>query len=351
MSMELADKLYTSTQVADILGVSLRTLYRYMEDSKIQSMRTASGRHRFTRDQIFEFLNTDQQSTFTPGVPDEVLQEPHATSVAPRFAPQAPTKPESVNPFSQSPASSTFSRQETTTASPTPTTGTQTPPFTTAGPNANQANVAPVTSPSYKVPDTQPTSPWIKTEPLVGRQNPVDQTAVPFTGSTPQDRIVKPIEPVQKTEQPVSQILPASVPRSETAPEPTPGVRYYKSDFADLIELAKRVKETANLKDLEYAFTLYAGLSLHFLIKPFTLLHIYANPEDIQIWKNELRLTSVSDKKEANIAVIVNTDIVFVPVKEIGGFKVVDDKVLLRDLSDQKEEELLGQFRQYLSNA
>ena len=60
MALELKDKLYTSTQVADILGVSLRTLYRYMEDVKIKSMRTASGRHRFTKDQILEFLNAGQ---------------------------------------------------------------------------------------------------------------------------------------------------------------------------------------------------------------------------------------------------------------------------------------------------
>ncbi|PJA40262.1 hypothetical protein CO178_02480, partial [candidate division WWE3 bacterium CG_4_9_14_3_um_filter_34_6] len=120
-------------------------------------------------------------------------------------------------------------------------------------------------------------------------------------------------------------------------------------DFNDLIELAKKIKDVASTKDIEYAFTLYAGLSLHFLIKPFTLLHIYANPEDMQILKDELRLTAVQNKEDANLGIIVNTDIVFVPTKEIGGFKVVEDKVLLRDLSQKNDEELVRQFRQHLT--
>ena len=69
MPIELQDKLYTSAQVADILGVSLRTLYRYMEDGRIQSMRTASGRHRFTKEQIVDFLNA---GNFDPEVDNDL---------------------------------------------------------------------------------------------------------------------------------------------------------------------------------------------------------------------------------------------------------------------------------------
>ena|SRR3989344_4137518 len=127
-------------------------------------------------------------------------------------------------------------------------------------------------------------------------------------------------------------------------------VRYYKSEYTDLIELARKIKELAGSRDMEYAFTLYAGLSLHFLIKPFTLLHIYANPEDMQVWKDGLKLSPAMKKEEANIGIIINTDIVFVPTREIGGFKVVDDKVLLRDLSSSNEEELVKKFREHLVN-
>jgi len=69
----------------------------------------------------------------------------------------------------------------------------------------------------------------------------------------------------------------------------------------------------------------------------------------MQILKDELRLTAVQNKEDANLGIIVNTDIVFVPTKEIGGFKVVEDKVLLRDLSQKNDEELVRQFRQHLT--
>src|SRR3990167_6472725 len=85
MAIELADKLYTSTQVADILGVSLRTLYRYMEDNRIKSMRTASGRHRFTKDQILDFLNAGTQSSY-PTQPT-VQPQQAASPFTPPFAP------------------------------------------------------------------------------------------------------------------------------------------------------------------------------------------------------------------------------------------------------------------------
>ena len=54
--MELADKLYKSTEVCDIFGVSLRTLYRYVDSGRLKSTQLPSGRHRFTKAQIEEFL-------------------------------------------------------------------------------------------------------------------------------------------------------------------------------------------------------------------------------------------------------------------------------------------------------
>ncbi|MBU4380967.1 helix-turn-helix domain-containing protein [Candidatus Parcubacteria bacterium] len=67
--MILVDKLYKSSEVCDILGVSLRTLYRYIEDGKLGSVQLASGRHRFTKDQIEKFLQLG------PTVKEEVKEE------------------------------------------------------------------------------------------------------------------------------------------------------------------------------------------------------------------------------------------------------------------------------------
>ena len=51
--LQLDERLYTSTEVAEILGVSLRSVYRYLEENKITAdIKTATGRHRFSRQNI-----------------------------------------------------------------------------------------------------------------------------------------------------------------------------------------------------------------------------------------------------------------------------------------------------------
>lgn len=361
MSIELKDKLYTSTQVAEILGVSLRTLYRYMEDSRIASMRTASGRHRFTKDQILDFLNggevdlSEDTETYTNTTTKEE-QKPSLDSV---------TSP-SVDSFSKHKDSGSL--------------------FSSTATVNNNDNYSRQSDDLFAKEDLKPLSIEeddikddddefvdeyvddfdddidLEDDPIVA-ENPARKG--PFSSSQVEEKKVyndyfkreetqvssandfsrKPVE--EKVSEPVSK--PAVEEMVDMGTDLN--FRYYKSDNTDLIRLAKKIAEVASSKDLEYAFSGYAGLSLHFLIKPFTLLHFYANPEDMQIWKEELNLTPVSKKEDANIGVIVNTDIVFVPTKEMGNFKVVEDKVLLRDLSDHREDDLVRQFRLHLANS
>ncbi len=55
--MDLEDRLYSSTEVAEILGVSLRSVYRYLDDGDLKAdIKTATGRHRFTKKNILDFL-------------------------------------------------------------------------------------------------------------------------------------------------------------------------------------------------------------------------------------------------------------------------------------------------------
>jgi len=56
MELALADKLYSSSEVCNILGVSLRTLYRYIESGDLGSLQTPTGRHRFTKKHMEDFL-------------------------------------------------------------------------------------------------------------------------------------------------------------------------------------------------------------------------------------------------------------------------------------------------------
>ncbi|MBI4091214.1 helix-turn-helix domain-containing protein [candidate division WWE3 bacterium] len=56
--LELEDKLYSSTEVAQIIGVSLRSIYRYLEEGKMNvAIKTVTGRHRFSKENILDFLN------------------------------------------------------------------------------------------------------------------------------------------------------------------------------------------------------------------------------------------------------------------------------------------------------
>ncbi len=326
MSIELKDKLYTSTQVADILGVSLRTLYRYMEDGKIQSMRTASGRHRFTKDQILEFLNAGGFG----GMGSTNQSEVHNASVVSRQEASV-SNVEADNVFT-SPA-------------------VHESPFIARKPEPeieefeDFAPQSPINQQGFKQTTFEPVENKREVKEDMTYRSPFTPNVVNNNANTSQ---FAKFDDVQRAPL-VDNVAIES--KKEALDLNDANVRYYKSDYSDLIELARKIKDTAMSKDLEYAFTLFAGLSLHFSIKPFTKLHFYANPEDMQIWKSELRLTPVQNREDANMGVLVNTDIVFVPTKEIGGFKVVEDKVLMRDLSNRNEEDLVKQFRQHLMSA
>lgn len=54
---DIDSKLYTSTQAAKIIGVSLRTIYRYMKTNQINYLKTRSGRIRFMESHIYDFIN------------------------------------------------------------------------------------------------------------------------------------------------------------------------------------------------------------------------------------------------------------------------------------------------------
>lgn len=453
MAIEIADKLYTSTQVADILGVSLRTLYRYMEDGKIQSMRTASGRHRFTKQQILDFLNAsggDYMRDSMDEAPAQRGNQFQSQPYQPQYAqnpdqgqrPQDQWQPNQGQQFSvpgqQGQSGQTqqygYGQQQTRQYDQrdfdTLSQGQRNPqdqnqsqawsqqPGQSQGfqGNENRQNQQPqpyarmdstgfpsqvdfndseddleddefqtddqpiqpgmgnqsnpdsnVRQPSYSVDEWDDFSAYRRRESTFDQMdNQVQQPAVEATSPVVEQRppAAAPSEysmqvsrsaevryQQQQQPQPQAARFDQVEETDENISAPAGNIRYYKSDYTDLIELAKKIKQTGDSKDLEYAFTMDAGLSLHKLIRPFTILHFYANPEDMQIWKDELKLVPTQRKEEANIGVVVNTDIVFVSTKEIGGFRVVEDKILLRDLSNAREESLVKEFREYLTSS
>ncbi len=352
MSIELKDKLYTSTQVAEILGVSLRTLYRYMEDGRIASMRTASGRHRFTKDQILNFLNAGelnsvQHQSVPKPVKDDVLEQPSV--ISPVVNPYVDTQlnqntVDNLDSDSSKTSFGSLSDNHDTKSNQTiddfdssqfTTVSTDVNPLGEVGDLDNDPIVEEIPTRRDIEKNNEPVKP-VNFDGFPSEDAFSTKASVSSTISKLEDNVVKGTKEDER-----DKLIDIASDLN---------IRYYKSEHTDLIRLAKKISEVANAKDLEYAFSCYAGLSLHFLIKPFTILHFYANPEDMQILREELSLMPVAKKEDANIGIIVNTDIVFVPTKEMGGFNVVEDKILLRDLADHKEPDLARQFRLHLAN-
>src|SRR3989344_5750775 len=85
--MQLEDRFYTSTEVAEILGVSLRSIYRYLDENRLNAeIKTATGRHRFTRKNIMDFLypingSSDPEVVASPKEKVKVSVEPKVSPV------------------------------------------------------------------------------------------------------------------------------------------------------------------------------------------------------------------------------------------------------------------------------
>ncbi len=77
----LEDRLYTAPEVADILGVSLRTVYRYIKSGKIVfETRTGTGHYLFDKNAISDFLYPEKK-------------EPKIKYEQPKLEHQPPQKP------------------------------------------------------------------------------------------------------------------------------------------------------------------------------------------------------------------------------------------------------------------
>ncbi|MFC1621863.1 helix-turn-helix domain-containing protein [Patescibacteria group bacterium] len=294
--MKLEDKLYTTTEVAKILGVSLRSVYRYLEDGKlIADVKTATGRHRFTKDNILDFL-------YPSGVPDQVAAELEVEEEEALALPVVQAKPVSE----------------------------PTPP-------APKAPVVPDPVPEPKV-EKQPVSP-----PAPPPPPPAPPAEQPSQTEEDVDWLAKFREAANKfkEEQPAPpKEEVASLGGDEPAPEPapapkpekqTPSFLYYRSMLGGLKEIAQNIDKSARDADKDYAFTLNAGLSLHKPIKPFAALHIYARSVDKNFFEKALRLTPAEQTDAQLCLILTDEDTIYANKEEMHGLFVVSKEQLKKD--------------------
>lgn len=369
MTLELKEKLYTSSQVANILGVSLRTLYRYMESGKIKSLRTASGRHRFTKQQILQFLNAGPSQG---GTQEESDKKGVGTQSATK------TEEKADEHFDFGPIESNVSSLESGTQPRADnleneqSAESDNDPFIQEG-NAGQDVSEKITERTFESKVTLNNDTVIKEQETVTEVFTVNSEQVDenrhsneenfevdedFIGSFMAD---KQSEGLSETEDDTKEVASINTAFSddykaedfskivEPARKNYTKIKYFQSSVtSDTIELAKKINDLAKFKAIDYAFSCYAGLSLYFLLdKEFYTIHFYINEEEQADWVEGLDLKECQET-EANIAIMLNNDIVFPAYKVVYDYRVIDDAVLVRDLKDLNQVELVDQFKDYL---
>ncbi|MEZ6255378.1 MAG: helix-turn-helix domain-containing protein [Patescibacteria group bacterium] len=364
--MQLENRFYTSTEVAQILGVSLRSVYRYLEEGKLKAdVKTATNRHRFTRQNILDFL-------YPQGYDPRLLEAP-AIDISSAPVPIATSLPGNYmhSPYGMHP---NYSNQSMNPQMYQPYGGHMYPyqqyPMNTPQQNMVNPNMShgymPSTLPNDSIGSATPPAPSSNIAPTV------DIPAVPV--STPTEVVPEPV-----VEQPTNEIdwlakfkeasakyqsekVPESLPSAETPvdipiataavppvvseavvqeePEHTESTYYYRSGVGGLKDIAQTLDKVSKKSDIPYAFTLSAGLSLHKPIKPFSLLHAYVRRADLSLFETSLQLTP-NDPESAQLCLLVADGTDALSTKhELHGLSVVSNTRLKHDLINSGETEL-----------
>ena len=288
--IKIENKLYSSTEVADILGVSLRSVYRYLEEGKLQAeVKTATGRHRFTRQNIVDFL-------YPSGMPEEEMVE-QRMSVS--------QKEEVRTPVSEA-------RVEVEAAPKVPAP-------------------EPIKEPEVSIPVAPQPKMEVETQ-KVEAEKEDDQV----------DWLAKFREAAKKFEETTEQFSGlgdiAPEPEEIVPVMPKKEIYFYRSRLGGLKDVAQNIDKTSKNSGLDYAFTLNAGLSLYKPINPFSLLHVYVRPKDRDFFERILALTP-SDEGNAQLCILVSDEnALYAKADEMHGLKVVDKKRLIEDISEMKED-------------
>ena len=288
--IKIENKLYSSTEVADILGVSLRSVYRYLEEGKLQAeVKTATGRHRFTRQNIVDFL-------YPSGMPEEEMVE-QRMSVSQKEEVRMPVSEARVE--------------------------------VEAAPKVSAPE--PIKEPEVSIPVAPQPKMEVETQ-KVEAEKEDDQV----------DWLAKFREAAKKFEETTEQFSGlgdiAPEPEEIVPVMPKKEIYFYRSRLGGLKDVAQNIDKTSKNSGLDYAFTLNAGLSLYKPINPFSLLHVYVRPKDRDFFERILALTP-SDEGNAQLCILVSDENeLYAKADEMHGLKVVDKKRLIEDISEMKED-------------
>jgi len=332
--IKLEDRLYTSTEVAEILGVSLRSVYRYLEESKLKAeVKTATGRHRFTKQNIIDFL-------YPEGVPDvaEVPVEKVAVTEEP-VVPVTPAAPveEPVVP-------------EAPTAETPPVAPEEVPTAETTAAEEDQVDwLAKFREAAQKfkeeaAEEAAEGTPEVPTAEAAPEPTPA---AAPEVAPAPKEEPAFAQESFSGLADVVEEPKEEPTPVASEAPQVQ--IAYYRSGLGGLKDIAQNIDKGARKSNLNYAFTLNAGLSLYKPIKPFSTLHAYVNAGDVEFFEKMLALTP-TDEKNAQLCLVLSEDAdIYSNREELHGLFVVSKQRLMHDVENSGEQNMLKEAQSALA--
>lgn len=268
--MNLEEKLYTSTEVAKVLGVSLRSVYRYLDQGKLDAeIKTATGRLRFTKQDILNFLYPEDGEGSGEGT-----EIPRTFEQADLDIEEEELTKKTVYPTYEKPLSKEPTRVE-------------------------------------KEVIEEPKNPEVTEEEEVAEKEEEEidwlakfRAAAKEYSMEKEKSATEPLETPTRGADSLSSLDLAEeiAPSSPTAP--TVQRTYYKSMLGGLKEVAQNIDKIARKSAVDYAFTLYAGLSLDKpLKKPFSVLHVYVDPSTEALFQRMLQLEE-SDESNAQLCLM-----------------------------------------------
>jgi excisionase family DNA binding protein len=297
--IQLEDKLYTSTEVADILGVSLRSVYRYLEEGKIDAeVKTATGRHRFSKKNILDFLY-------------------------PNGAQPAPAQPAVTKPAR-----------------------TDKVPVVSA-----KKKIQPIEEPVIEVETEEEVSETMEEE--QPKEEPIDWLAK-FREAAKKYREEAEQPAVENVETDTMSMADA-VPAPKETPAPKveksrePHKNYYRSNLGGLKDIAQNLDRGSRNSYLDYAFTMNAGLSLFKPIRPFSVLHAYVREGDLAFFEKLLGLTPTDESNAQLCLILSDDDNIYRNKEELHGLYVVTKKKLLADIEIMGDSALVAEASSILN--
>jgi len=114
-------------------------------------------------------------------------------------------------------------------------------------------------------------------------------------------------------------------------PEAQVSYYFYRSPLGGLKDVARLLDQCSRQTGVPYALTLFGGLSLHYEIKPFSIIHAYVRSSDLNLFKKRLKLKE-TPRQKANLCLMTTRQDVFRDARRMRNFAVVANDRLLQDL-------------------